>query len=113
MKRDMDIVRLLLLRIESLSLGDTYYTDNQEECYHLKIMLDGKLVDGWVESDGVDGFTADISGLTWKGHEFLDTVRNDSVWDKVKQHFKENGVGMAIDTIVTVAIKMAGNILKG
>lgn len=29
--------------------------------------------------------SAYITGLTWKGHELLDNVRNDTVWNAVKQ----------------------------
>lgn len=108
MKRNMNKVRELLIKIEETGVDDTYYTDDQEECYHLRIMKDGGLVEGWVADDGVDGMTAEITRMTWKGHEFLDAIRDDGVWEKVKTHFKEKGVGMTIDAICTVA----GNILS-
>ena len=108
MKRNMNKVRELLIKIEETGVDDTYYTDDQEECYHLRIMKDGGLVEGWVVDNGIDGYSSEISGLTWKGHEFLDAIRDDGVWEKVKTHFKEKGVGMTIDTICTVA----GNILS-
>ena len=66
-------------------------------------MKDGGLVDGWVEDDGVDGLTAEIKSMTWKGHDFLEAVRSEGVWEKVKAHFKDKGVGMAIDTVIAVA----------
>ena len=113
MKRDMDMVRSLLLKIEAEESGETYYTDDQDECYHLQIMIDGGLINGWVRDDGVDGFSAEIDRMTWKGHEFLEAIRNEGVWEKVKAHFKEKGVGMALDTIVAFAghviVQMANN----
>ncbi|MGG4092071.1 DUF2513 domain-containing protein [Paenibacillus lautus] len=32
-----------------------------------------------------------ISGLTWEGHEFLDSVKNDGVMDKAKSLAKDKG----------------------
>ena len=90
MKRNMNKVRELLIKIEETGVDDTYYTDDQEECYHLRIMKDGGLVEGWVADDGVDGMTAEITRMTWKGHEFLDAIRDDGVWEKVNQKRSEN-----------------------
>lgn len=103
MKRDMGMVRSLLLKIESQSVDDIFRTENQDECYHLRIMREGGLVDGWVEDDGVDGLTAEITSITWKGHELLDAIRNEGIWEKIKALGKTKGVEMTVDAIFALA----------
>ena len=79
MRRNMDTVRSLLLKIEALGVDEHFYTDDQEECCHLQIMKEGSLIEGWVADDGVDGLTAEITRMTWKGHDFLESIRNDCI----------------------------------
>ncbi|WP_408436663.1 DUF2513 domain-containing protein [Paraburkholderia sediminicola] len=46
----------------------------------------------------------DILGLSWKGQEFLDTIRNDSVWVKTKTQLIENGGALTFELIKEVAL---------
>lgn len=91
MKRDMDIIRELLLFIES---NDSYngsgYGPVKGEAlgkpanivlYHVSLLADAKLVSvvNWLANG--DPL---IRGLTWEGHEFLDTIRDPEIWKKTK-----------------------------
>jgi Hypothetical protein (DUF2513) len=91
MKRNMDLVRDLLLKIEELDLGDGNWvdvgdmSDDGNELYqHLILMGDEGLIEG---SDrqfvGKDGFLP--TSLTWAGHDFLDSVRDPEIWKKTKE----------------------------
>lgn len=44
--------------------------------------------------------------LTWDGHEFLDKVRSETVWAKVKGLAKDKGLDLSID-VIKLAAKMA------
>jgi hypothetical protein len=83
MKRDMDLVRDLLLWIEGLKaeanaklifspdeLGPVMAgADADETAYNLNLLYDA----GFVQGDrGMSDFV--ISGLSWTGHDFADTV---------------------------------------
>lgn len=46
--------------------------------------------------------TARIIGLTWSGHELLDNVRNDTVWNAVKQKAKKFG-GFSLSALANSA----------
>jgi hypothetical protein len=91
MKRDMEIVRKLLLRAEAadggLSINDLV------ETYHVRIMIDAGLVEGRISEE----ITSDaprhshIHNLTWAGHEFLDAARNDTVWNSTKRRIAKAG----------------------
>lgn len=44
-----------------------------------------------------------IAGMTYEGHEFLDTIREKTGWDKTKEIAKKTGAG---------SIKLLGEIAK-
>ena len=44
--------------------------------------------------------------LTNVGHDLLDTMRNESVWNKVKEKFTSNGIDMTFDLVVSVGKKI-------
>ncbi|MDP4026262.1 DUF2513 domain-containing protein [Methylobacterium sp. NEAU 140] len=44
--------------------------------------------------------------LTWRGHEFLDTIRDDEVWAQTKQTAKGAGTG-AIEFVWGIAKEVA------
>ncbi len=89
MKRDMDLVRRILHEIEDDHPGNGSFQfsfDNVEKKvadYHLELLVQAKLLSGSV-TESKDRSTIYIRGLTWEGHEFLDSARNDTIWKKAK-----------------------------
>jgi len=111
MRRDMDLVRELLLRLEAIPIqagsaamlslnrpplvldGD----DVDKIAYNLRLITDARFLN-LTRSQGAD--TIGILGLTWEGHEFLDTVRDPEIWRKTKEEAKKAGgftVGLLAD----------------
>lgn len=110
MKRDMDMVRDLLLKIEGGQRRFDIITPEiaaalgapadrsipREEADKLSGHLDllsqaGYLTEGTRYGGGV--YYAD--GLTWEGHEFLDTLRDPDRWQQTKgAAAKVGGVGL-------------------
>ncbi|WP_186121166.1 DUF2513 domain-containing protein [Burkholderia gladioli] len=96
MKRDMDLIRELLLKLESLPMerGDVLiisaddqevqvqgYDDNQID-YHLSLINEAGLID----SAGAGSMTGyGFRRLSWAGHDFLDSIRSPDVWAKTKE----------------------------
>ena len=98
MKRDMDLIRTLLLRIEQPDDPDmddlldkaSPDLDSKRIAYHLSIMVDA----GFIK--GIDARTNDRPDwlalqLTWKGNEFLGTIRDPEVWEKTKTGVRKFG----------------------
>ncbi|WP_019518458.1 DUF2513 domain-containing protein [Aggregatibacter actinomycetemcomitans] len=60
-------------------------------------------------------FGSDVSyaalSLTWQGHEFLDKIRNDSVWNKVKSTVQSKSLDLSFDVIKQVATALIGSML--
>lgn len=114
MKRDMDLMRRILLRIEersdipprTLTLDD--FMDMKKSSYeislHLDLLYEAGLIavmDIAIVGDLKD-FT--IERLTLAGYEYLDAIRNYKVWDRVKQAIDSVG-GATLDVIKQVAVR--------
>lgn len=87
MKRDMDLVRRILLDVEA---SERYveardYEDWELAAYHFDIMSCGEgqggLIQAEVERNPYGRQRGAIAyGLTAKGHDWLDLVRDDETW---------------------------------
>ncbi len=87
MKRDFDLIRLILIHNETGEKPrelDAYQEDHV--LYNIALMKDAGLIEAYVEDD-VRGrpCAAVINRLTWAGHDFLDSIRDESIWVKAKE----------------------------
>lgn len=98
MKRDMNLIRLLLLRIERAEEVDLSEYSEDQRIYHSALLVEAGLVDGVVckNADGHPSAVASIR-LTWKGHDFLDAARNESVWTKATGTLRAKGLSLTFD----------------
>jgi Hypothetical protein (DUF2513) len=109
MKRDMELIRHLMLEVESqdsdfqyASLQKMGYTEAQID-YHLQLLIEEGLIDGEViplHGSPDISMTIVISKLSWKGHEFLDNARNESVWKETMKTVKEKGGSVAVGVLI-------------
>jgi hypothetical protein len=105
MKRDMDLVRRILLVCEAHEHGYAPrplavdgYTDEQIG-YHAMLMVEAGLLHGTsISQFGSPSPAYLASSLTWAGHEFLDAARDDTVWAKAKGAAAAAG-GVAFDVL--------------
>ena len=109
MKRDLDLIREILLQVEerkdsnTLGLVDVEGRSRDEVCGHVQ-MLEGA---GFVDGASYESVPM-IVRLTWEGHDFLDSVRDDSVWSAVKKKLTAVGGSTSIDVLkalVTQVVK--------
>lgn len=93
MKRDMDLIRLRLLQIEGEEPKPDLSGYTQEQIiYHSALLIEAELVKGIILPDPQSYPTSTVViRLTWKGHEFLDAARNDTIWKKAGAQIKKAG----------------------
>jgi hypothetical protein len=91
MQRNMDLVRTILIRMESNPSGRAPRDfgikgfSPEEVGYHAHIMMQEGLIEGYdVTSSESTGPEAIPTSLTWKGHEFLDLARDQERWNQAK-----------------------------
>ena len=110
MKRDMDLIRLILLKIEEQHQSTAIFNlsidgyEKETVAYHCKLLHEAGLISnykGFYASGQLQEFS--VSGLTWDGYDYLDKVRDDSVWKKTKNAITQKGLPLIFDTIKTIA----------
>ena len=114
MKRDMNLVRDLLLLAEADG-------DDSELCLkygrevvagHVAILVDAGLVEGAVAC-GSSGkpIASEIIRLTWAGHEFLDNARNDTIWNKAMATVKAKSLSVSFEILTALLKSLISNSL--
>jgi Hypothetical protein (DUF2513) len=120
MKRNWETVRELLTKVEECSLPrdavrlSAFPTERAAEIsYHMELLLEARPVDGQMSrARGGGPYDFLASRLTWNGHEFLDSIRCETVWQKTKKVFAAKGIEMTIDLVKSVATEAASTVLK-
>ena len=110
MKRDMDLIRVILLNIEELHKGTVIYNfqvdgyELSEVAYHCKLLYEVGFISAY-HSEYADNKLRRVAvgGLTWDGNEFLDKIRDDIIWNKTKKTIKKKRLPLVLETIKTIA----------
>jgi hypothetical protein len=107
MKRDMDLIRTMLLTIEANEHGFVNNIEiegyTQEEIgYHAYLLGQAGLANVSNVPVRSESPRAIIRNLTWEGHEFLDATRENSIWNQAKD--KINKIGGATLPIWTALL---------
>jgi hypothetical protein len=111
MKRDMDLIREILLKIEEApyELGwveiDIEGRSSAEIAYHIMLLAQSRLI----EADNLSTFGGPewkAKSLTWQGHEFLEVSKDESRWNKAKAVMKEKGGGMVFEVLKVALIEL-------
>ncbi len=114
MRRDMDLIRELLLRLEALPInpGGTVSFDvsdpeiavegfSEDEVYdHLSMIYDAGFATSGMKDRGSLSGSWYFRSLTWNGRDFLDAVREPKVWAETKTRADKVGgwtVGILTD----------------
>lgn len=94
-KRDMDLVRDILLKVEedptlngytfkTCSTADFEGHSEAEITYHIDLLFEVGFIDGARSLNPVPA----ISRLTWQGHEFIAATKDPRIWASVKERLK-------------------------
>jgi len=113
MKRDMDLIRKILLKLEEFLTDDDIekiqldgYSPEQI-IYHVFLLEEAGLIRAKILFGS--GTTAPVDyvifGLTWAGHDFLDACREEGRWEKAKDVFRQAG-GVSFDIAKEVLVRL-------
>lgn len=115
----MDLIRLILLKVEDdysctalMNLKIDGYSA-EAIAYNCQLAFEaGYLRDCNVQyaDDGVWAFS--VGSLTWEGHDFLDRIRDDSSWGKIKKAAKDRGLPLIAETVGTISSAIITGRLK-
>jgi len=117
MKRDMELIRKLLIFFDEkpephhVQVPPIEAYDELAIKYHLVLLHDA----GYLRCEVVKSSTSDRTiyvvpfDLTWEGHEFLDRIRDQHIWNEVRKQIRDRGFTAAsvefLKTLADAAIR--------
>lgn len=114
MKRDMDLVRSILLEVEAHKHGSapsnlTIDGYNDETIgFHVYLMGQADLLRvADITSRGDASPNAIPLNITWNGYEFLEAARNNTGWQNAKRKVIDSGIGFSIVVLKAVLVELA------
>lgn len=121
MKRDLDLLRNILLRIEELEPNKKRITiesftdlcnDLNLISLHIELLLDNYFIEtsSPINSGSYKDFI--IHRITSDGYDYLDAVRNPSIWVKTKNKLLQVGGTATLEIIKSVAETLIRNRLE-
>ena len=116
MRRNPELFRKLMLAIEQTSqpLTDEAQIDGysrDEVAYHMRLIIEAGFAEGRAIEDHSGGNTTVpnrvvIFRMTNAGHDFIDSVRGDTVWSAVTDKVKGTGGSFTLDILRQLALKV-------
>jgi hypothetical protein len=110
-KKTLEIVESKDDRFDYITLESLHPTDERDVIYcdaptlfHCMVMIDDGLIKGHRHPvDTYGGQAYDVYYLTMKGNAFLETLRNDTILEKMKKVAKE----LSLSVLVSLSQKLA------
>lgn len=119
MKRDWELVRKVLIAVEELQSHDQQVdgtsipgSDPAVVSYHIYLLKEAGLLEGVCGSYVNEPRSCYAFELTWQGHEFLDQIRSQTVWNKTVGMLREKGLDLSFSTIKAAAAAVATGLLS-
>lgn len=121
MKRNPDLIREILFYIEqNYEAGEKWITSVEIEGYpdeviaeHIVLAYQDGLIQAIKDVSSFSGMEYWPGNLTSSGYDFLDKIRNDSIWNKTKAVITEKGLPMLTSTISTIANALITSTAEG
>ena len=110
MKRDLDFLRQILIRIENLPFASyaakkdflDISSDEGKIRYHIELLNDC----GYIECSLLGGFGATdfvVKRITNDGCDYLDSVRDQAIWNKTKEKLLTVGSSASLAVVRSIA----------
>lgn len=120
MKRDLDLVRSILVYVEKAERdvdAESLVTDRwplETVSYHVRLMAHHGLLDLSQDVLDMNGETValSVSGLTWDGQDYLEAVRDNRVWNRTKKAVSEAVGSTTFEVVKQAAVMVATGLVK-
>lgn len=121
MRRDMDLARAILLELEKCTYTGECHDISvdgyppEEINYHIRLLCEAGLIEATDETTNLQSPYPEWKAIaiTWDGHEFLDSARNDTRWERAKSVIRERGAALTLDALKFVLSDLINRALKG
>ena len=116
----MELCRKILFAIEEKYVDVMIYNlqipeySMEQVAYHCNILYEAGFIRACsiqCASDHIELFA--VGGLTWEGHDFLDKIRHDTIWNNTKNVIVKQGLPMILDVIKQVSQSIVTSMTEG
>lgn len=112
MEQNMELIRQILLEIEKRPSGaiqnlkvDGYGMETI--AYHCKLLYGRGLVNSYTPQYADNSiYMFSVGSLTWDGQDYLNKIRDESMWAKIKAWIRERGLSFTIEVVKDAAIAL-------
>jgi DNA-binding transcriptional ArsR family regulator len=119
MKRDMDLIRAILQRVESCDdptgleqMPEIDGYSRPQVSYHMKLLSDAGLIEvQTIDEMGSECAEFILINLTWLGQDFLDAAKDDTLWNKAKETVIKPGASFTFDILLAWLKNQVGTAL--
>jgi hypothetical protein len=120
MKRDWECIRAILIALEEK--GDTGSAirsneiqgfDGETAAYNMKLLLQADLIEG--QCAAALGFPVSCAAvsMTWEGHELLEKIRSNTLWNKIKAGARERAIPLSFDAVKLLGTEAIKSLIRG
>ena len=106
MKRDVELIRKILFYIEENYIPMEQFVNISIDGYDISLVKEHCFLAyeaGLIRKVEIGRTICMASSLTNAGFDFLDSIREESIWSKTKDVARKKGIPLVIDTIKTIA----------
>jgi len=118
MKRDMDLVRKILFKIEEspefsfISPFEIEGYEQEQVSYHVELLDEAGLISAR-DLSTMGEYCWIPDRLTWEGHEFLEASRDDKRWEKAKSVILEKGGNFTFSLLQSLLMQLMSKSVLG
>lgn len=116
----MELCRKILFAIEKQYIDASIYNlkiegySPKEVSYNSGLLYEAGLISAYKSQNADDHlYSFAVGHLTWEGHDFLDKIREDTIWNKTKSIIKGKVLPMTLDIIKEVASAIISAAVQG
>lgn len=122
MKRDLDTIRYVLLRLEEIdrdcitpdALVDDDHSEDEVK-FHLRLLADVNYIKAHVAENISGYYTVVVYRITMQGYDYLDSVRDPNIWGKIKEKLQKlhgGAVSVALDIVKSIGTELILKLLS-
>jgi hypothetical protein len=117
MKRDWDCIRAILIALDekgdtasALRPDNVEHFDSDTVSYNIGLLIDAGLIKGTCMKSYSSTWCIAFE-MKWEGHELIDKMRSDTLWNKIKSGARERGISLSFDAVKILAIDALKNLI--
>jgi len=117
-KRDWDCIRAILIALDDK--GDTVSAvrpeningfDSDTVSYNIRLLIDARLIDGTCIKPTDGSLRCLAFEMKWDGHELLDRMRSDTLWNRIKSAARERAIPLSFDVVKILGTEIIKNLI--